>query len=231
MNKKFIGIIVAVVVLTLCCVGGFMLLGNNKIEKEQGTNNKTPSSSVPTDNKTQDNEESKDNEDKNDNTINGSKKVLVVYFSATNNTKSVAEKIAANLNGDTFEIVPADEYTSEDLNYSNPNSRVSKEHDDETLRNVKLKTTKVENWEFYDTVLIGYPIWWQVAAWPVDTFVKSNNFNGKTVIPFCTSASSGLGQSGKLLEAEAIGGNWLEGHRFSSRPSDSDIKAFTDSIN
>ena len=230
MNKKIIGIIVAVVVLIACGVGGFMLLGNNKTEKEQGTNNNTSSSSVTTDDKTQDNEESKDSEDQNDNTTNGPKKVLVVYFSATNNTKSAAEKIAKNLNGDTFEIVPADEYTSEDLNYGNPDSRVSKEHDDETLRNVKLKTTKVDNWDSYDTILIGYPIWWQVAAWPVNTFVESNNFNGKTVIPFCTSASSGLGQSGKLLESVANGGNWLEGKRFSSRPSDSDIKAFTDGI-
>lgn len=231
MNKKVIGMIIVVMVIIVCCVGGFMLLGNNKNKKSQGTNDNIPSSSVTTDDKTQDNEKLEDNDNKNDNTINGSKKVLVVYFSATNHTKSVAEKIALNLNGDTFQIVPEDEYTSEDLNYGNPNSRVSKEHEDESLRNVKLKTTKVDNWDSYDTVLIGYPIWWGVAAWPIDTFVKANNFNGKTVIPFCTSASSGLGQSGELLETEATGGNWLEGHRFSSRPSDSDIKAFTDNIN
>lgn len=219
MNKKIIGTIVAVIVLIVVGVGGFMLLKTN-----------TSHSSLPTDNRTQDSEKLEDNEEKNDNTTNSSKKVLVVYFSATNNTKSVAEKIAENLNGDTFEIVPEDEYTSEDLNYGNPDSRVSKEHDDKSLRNVKLKTTKVDHWDSYDTVLIGYPIWWQVAAWPVDTFVRETNFDGKTVIPFCTSASSGLGQSGKLLEEEATGGNWLEGKRFSSRPSDSDIKAFTDSI-
>lgn len=108
--------------------------------------------------------------------------------------------------------------------------QISKEHNDESLRDVKLKTTKVENWEDYDTVLIGYPIWWGIAAWPVDTFVKANDFNGKTVIPFCTSASSGLGQSGKLLEREANSGDWEDGHRFSERPSDSDIKKWTDSI-
>ena len=82
----------------------------------------------------------------------------------------------------------------------------------------------------YDTVLIGYPIWWGIAAWPVDTFVKANDFNGKTVIPFCTSTSSGLGQSGELLEEEANGGNWLEGHRFRENPSDSDISNFIDSL-
>lgn len=77
---------------------------------------------------------------------------------------------------------------------------------------------------------IGYPIWWGIAAWPVDTFVKANDFNGKTVIPFCTSSSSGLGRSGELLAEEANGGNWLEGHRFRSNPSDSDIQNWTDSL-
>ena len=101
---------------------------------------------------------------------------------------------------------------------------------DKSLRNVELKTTKVDDFDSYDTVLIGYPIWWGIAAWPVDTFVKNNDFTWKTVIPFCTSASSGLGQSGKLLEDEAGSGNWQEGHRFSSSALDSDIKTFTDNI-
>ena len=76
----------------------------------------------------------------------------------------------------------------------------------------------------------GHAIWWGIAAWPVNTFVKENNFNGKTVIPFCTSSSSGLGQSGTLLKQEANTGNWLEGQRFSSNASDADIKNWTDSI-
>lgn len=170
---------------------------------------------------------------KNTNTENakiGDGKTLVVYYSAQNHTKSVAEKIAKNLNADTFEIVPEEVYSTEDLNWTNNNSRVSREHNDESLRDIKLQKDTVENWEDYDTILIGYPIWWGIAAWPVDTFVKANDFNGKTVIPFCTSASSGLGQSGKLLEKEANGGNWLNGHRFNERPSDSDIKLWTDSL-
>lgn len=161
---------------------------------------------------------------------NSNGKILVIYFSATNNTKNVAKKIANNLNADIFEIIPEDEYTSADLNWTNDNSRVSKEHEDESLRNVQLKNTKVENWETYDIVIIGYPIWWGVAAWPVNTFVQSNDFSGKTVIPFCTSASSSLGQSGELLAKLANSGNWLEGYRFSSHPSDDDIKAFTGKI-
>lgn len=104
-------------------------------------------------------------------------------------------------NADLFEIVPTEVYTSDDLNRTNKNSRVSRKHDDESLRDVSLTTTKVENWESYDTVFIGYPIWWAIAAWPVDNFVKDNDFSGKTVIPFATSSSSGMGQSGTLLAA------------------------------
>lgn len=121
-------------------------------------------------------------------------------------------------------------YTSDDLNWSNDNSRVSGEHDNESLRDVKLKNTKVNNWEEFDTVLIGYPIWWGIAAWPINNFVKDNNFDGKTVIPFCTSSSSGLGQSGKILEQIAGSGNWQDGQRFSSSASDSDIQKWTDSL-
>ena len=158
------------------------------------------------------------------------KKVLVVYYSAQNHTKNVALKIANNLNADSFEIIPKKIYTSKDLDWSDDSSRVVKEHDDESLRNVELKNAKVDNWDSYDVVLIGYPIWWGIAAWPVNNFVKDNDFTGKTVIPFCTSASSSLGNSGKLLEDLAGSGNWQEGHRFSSSATESDIKSFTDSI-
>lgn len=164
-----------------------------------------------------------------DNKISGDK-TLVVYYSAQNHTKTVAEKIAENLDADTFEIIPKEKYTSEDLEWTDNDSRVSKEHADESLRNVELISTQIENWNEYDTVLIGYPIWWGIAAWPVDTFVEANSFEGKTVIPFCTSASSGFGQSGKLLAKKADGGNWKEGHRFSSNASDPDIEAWTKSI-
>lgn len=126
-------------------------------------------------------------------------KTLVVYFSATGNTESAANYIAQATGGDLFELEPAEPYTDEDLNYNNDNSRVSREHEDESLRNVELVADTVENWDDYDTVFIGYPIWWGIAAWPVDSFVEANDFTGKTVIPFATSASSGLGQSGKLL--------------------------------
>ena len=143
-------------------------------------------------------------------------KTLVVYYSASGNTERVAKDIAEAAGADLFEIVPTEVYTSEDLNWTNPDSRVSREHDDESLRDVPLTTTEVPDWDSYDTVFIGYPIWWGIAAWPVDTFVKNNDFTGKTVIPFATSSSSGMGQSGSLLADMAGTGEWQEGQRFSS---------------
>ena len=162
--------------------------------------------------------------------VQGNGKTLVVYYSAQNHTKDVAQKVAENLGADLFEIEPKEKYSEDDLDWTDDDSRVTKEHEDTLLRNVELKTTEVENWDQYDTVFIGYPIWWGIAAWPVDTFVKANDFSNKTVIPFCTSASSGLGESGTKLQKEAKGGNWQKGQRFSSSPSDSTIKDWTDSL-
>ena len=149
---------------------------------------------------------------------------LVVYFSATGNTEEAAGYIASLTGGDLFELEPVEPYTSEDLNYSDDNSRVSLEYADESLREVELVADTVENWGDYDTVFIGYPIWWGIAAWPVDNFIEANDFTGKTVIPFCTSSSSGLGQSGKLLAELAGTGDWQEGHRFSSGVSEADVE-------
>lgn len=150
-------------------------------------------------------------------------KIAVVYFSATGTTKNIANYIASELNADTFELIPTNPYTSADLNWTDNSSRVTREHDDPSQRNVELTATAVENWAEYDTVFIGYPIWWGIAAWPVDTFVKANDFTGKTVIPFCTSASSGLGQSGELLAELAGTGDWQEGYRFGVNASQSAV--------
>ena len=156
---------------------------------------------------------------------------LVVYFSATGNTGEAAGYIASITGADVFEIVPADPYTSEDLNWNNPESRVSVEHAQKeagTLQPVPLADATPDNWDSYDTVFIGYPIWWFEAAWPVDTFVQSNDFTGKTVIPFCTSASSDLGESGQLLAELAVAGDWMEGQRFPSGVTQRDVEAWLD---
>ena len=157
-------------------------------------------------------------------------KVLVVYYSASGNTKRVAEEIAASADGDLFEIVPTEVYTSDDLDWTVDDSRVNREHEDESLRDVPLTTTEVENWDEYDTVFLGYPIWWGIAAWPVNNFVKNNDFTGKTVIPFCTSSSSGMGQSGTLLSEMAGSGEWQEGQRFSGSASSSDVSDWVNSL-
>lgn len=157
-------------------------------------------------------------------------KTLVAYYSASGNTRRVAEAIAQAANADLFEIVPTEVYTNEDLNWTNPNSRVSREHDDESLRDVPLTTTEVPDWDSYDTVLLGYPIWWGIAAWPVDIFVKANDFTGRIVIPFATSSSSGMGQSGSLLAEMANGGDWQQGQRFSSGVSEADVQAWVNGL-
>ena len=156
--------------------------------------------------------------------------VLVVYFSASGHTETVANYIAQATGGDVFEITPAEPYTDDDLNWSDENSRVTREHEDESLRDVELTTTAVENWDSYDTVFLGYPIWWGIAAWPVDGFVEANDFTGKTVIPFCTSSSSGLGESGSQLAALAGTGSWQEGQRFRSSAAQEDVAAWVESL-
>lgn len=156
--------------------------------------------------------------------------VLVAYFSASGNTERVAQQIASDLDADTFVITPADPYTSEDLNWNQEGSRVNIEHENESARDIELAQVTPDGWDYYDTVFIGYPIWWGIAAWPVDGFVSGNNFDGKTVIPFCTSTSSGLGQSADLLEQMANGGTWLEGMRFSGNASAANVSEWVDSL-
>lgn len=156
--------------------------------------------------------------------------VLVVYYSATGNTEGVANTIADITGGDLFELEPVEPYTDEDLNYSDENSRVSREHEDESLQNVELTSTTVDNWDSYDTVFIGYPIWWGEAAWPVDSFVENNDFTGKTVIPFATSASSGIGESGQLLADMAGTGDWQEGMRFRSGADEADVQEWVNGL-
>lgn len=164
-------------------------------------------------------------------TVTTTGKTLVVYFSATSTTEGVAQAIADTVGADLFKVVPSDPYTSDDLNWTNNDSRVSREHNDEGLRAVALESTDVDGWDDYDTVFIGYPIWWGIAAWPMSSFVAVNDFTGKTVIPFCTSVSSGIGQSGELLAELAGTGSWLDGQRFSRGSSEADIASWVNGLN
>ena len=157
-------------------------------------------------------------------------RVLVAYFSATGNTEAVAGYIAQATGGDLFEITPADPYTSDDLNWTDENSRVVYEYENPDERDTELASDTPDGWEDYDVVFLGYPIWWYDAAWPVDGFVEANDFTGKTVIPFCTSSSSGLGESGSRLAELAGAGDWLEGQRFPSSASQADVEAWVDGL-
>lgn len=190
---------------------------NNSSEPSESSQPSAPSSTEPSDSS------------KPTDTADG--RTLVVYYSASGNTERVAKDIAAATNADLFEIEPAQPYTDADLNWTNSDSRVSREHDDESLRNVPLKTTEVADWDSYDTVFIGYPIWWGIAAWPVDNFVKENDFGGKTVIPFATSSSSDMGESGTLLKEMAGTGDWHEGHRFPSGASEEMVRDWVAELN
>ena len=155
--------------------------------------------------------------------------VLVAYYSAQGHTESVANTLADELNADTFVITPTQPYTREDLNYNNDDSRVSTEHLDEN-RHVELETITPDNFDSYNTILIGYPIWWANAAWVIDDFVTENDFSGKTVIPFCTSASSPLGESGTLLADMAGTGDWQEGIRFSSSVDEEEVRQWANEL-
>lgn len=189
------------------------------------------SSSSNNDNKNVNNTAESDSNVADDTTAAASNgKTLVVYYSATGNTKNVAETITQVTGGDLFEIEPKEPYTDDDLDWTNDDSRVSREHEDESARDVELTSTEVPDWDSYDTVYIGYPIWWGIAAWPVDGFVKANDFTGKTVVTFCTATSSGIGQSGDLLEEMAGTGNWISGERFRSGATEDDIRAWIDGL-
>lgn len=159
------------------------------------------------------------------------KKAVVVYFSGSGNTKRVAELVANETGAAIFELVPKNPYTEDDLNWRDENSRVQKEHNDTSLQNIELNSTSVPDWESYDTVLFGYPLWWREAAWPVNNFVKGNDFSGKTVIPFCTSTSDGIGDSGSKLAQMAGTGTWQEGMRFSENDDESSIRDWAMSLN
>ena len=221
---------IAAVLLTFIMAIGLMAGCGASNTNQSASNNDSHSTSTNQSGNEEADTNSENTTDTTENTSTGNGKTLVVYYSASGNTKDVAEKIAKITEADLFEIEPVEPYTDDDLDWTDDDSRVSREHDDESLRDVELVTTTVDNWDSYDTVYIGYPIWWGIAAWPVDNFVKENDFTGKTAIPFCTAATSGIGDSGNLLEEMTGTGDWKEGERFHGGASESDISSWIDSL-
>lgn len=154
--------------------------------------------------------------------------VLVVYFSATRTTKGVAEKIAAITGGDLYEIKAAQEYTEADLDWNDSSSRTTKEQNDSSIRpEIGSESVSLDG---YSTIYIGYPIWWGEEPRIMDTFVESCSFDGITVIPFCTSSSSGIGRSGQNLADNAGSGNWLDGRRFGAGTTEDEVKSWIEEL-
>ncbi len=152
-------------------------------------------------------------------------RTLVIYFSATGTTKGVAEKIASVTGSDLYEIVPKETYTDADLNYNDSGTRATREQNDPDAR-PEFETIDLDIENNYSTVFLGYPIWWGQEPRIMDTFVESYDFSGITVIPFCTSGSSGIGNSGRNLSEKAGSGRWLDGNRFSGSVSEDDLKSW-----
>ena len=150
--------------------------------------------------------------------------IAVIYFSATGTTKGVAEKIAAAENADVYEILAAKNYTSDDLNYNDSNSRTTKEQNDKNVR-PEIASEKIDI-SGYSKIYIGYPIWWGEEPRIMDIFVESYDFGNIVMIPFCTSGGSGIGRSGSNLAENAGSGDWKDGDRLQSSISDSELQAW-----
>ncbi len=149
-------------------------------------------------------------------------KSLVAYFSATGNTKKLAENLAEAAGADLFEIVPQIPYTDEDLDWQNSRSRSSVEMGDRTAR--PGVRDKVQNMDEYDTLYVGFPIWWYIAPKIINTFLEQYDLSGKTVVPFATSGSSGMGSTNRYLTPSCMGAKLLAGRRFSGQATEQDLK-------
>lgn len=149
-------------------------------------------------------------------------KNLVTYFSATGTTAKVAQNLAKAIDADLYEIEPAVPYTAADLDWTNKQSRSSKEMSDKSPRPA-IKATALDLTQ-YDTVFVGFPIWWYVAPTLINTFLEQHDWSGKTVIPFATSGSSGMGQTNAELEPSCKGAVLKEGKRFAANASETELK-------
>ena len=218
----FTALMVFTMVLSLTACGGTNSNGTaNKQENEaQNTSEETADTAASNTDSADESTSAEDTSDHAD--------ILVAYFSATGTTKGVAERIAAVTGGDLYEILAADPYTSDDLNYNDRSSRSTSEQNDKKAR-PKIGSEDI-SLEGYTTIYLGFPIWWGEEPRILDTFVEKYSFEGITVIPFCTSGGSGIGRSGPNMEALAGSGTWLEGKRFSGNVSEADLQSWINGL-
>lgn len=157
------------------------------------------------------------------------KKTLVVYFSATGTTKILAEKIAKEADADLFEIEPLVPYTQSDLDWTDENSRCTIEMKKDKSIRPEIKN-KVQNIEQYDTIYVGFPIWWYVAPTIINSFLEQYNFKDKEIIPFATSGGSDMGDTNKELSPSCVGAKLIEGRRFSQDVSSTELRNWIDDL-
>ena len=154
--------------------------------------------------------------------------ILVAYFSCTNNTKGIAQKIADATGGELYEILPSQPYTQEDLAYGNSSCRANNEQNSVTAR--PAISGSVQDMAKYEVVYLGYPIWWSKAPKIIYTFLESYEFAGKTIVPFCTSGGSPIDGSLPEIQALATDATWLSGRRFDSSATSAQITTWTDGL-
>lgn len=228
MKEKRIGLFLRIF-LCMVLVFGLTACGSEKADNTANTQPDVKEASQDADKKETDlNTPESSKEDAGKQETGQGKDTLVVYFSATGTTKGVAEKIAAVTDADMYEIVPAEPYSSADLDWNDDDSRTTTEMNDKNAR-PEIGSGDV-SLEGYSRVYIGYPIWWGDAPRIMSTFVEKYDFEGKTVIPFCTSGGSGIGMSGDNLKEQAGSGNWLAGDKLDSDISEEELKTWINGL-
>ena len=219
-TKSIIILIIAIIVIIVGV--GILLINSNKLNNAN-TNNLNSTANI---NESEDNQNNTDIANAENTGTSNNKNIAVIYFSATGNTKKVAGYIKDLTGGDLIEIVPKEKYTDDDLNYSNGNSRATMEQNDSSAR---PQIENSINTDSYDVIFLGYPIWWGDAPRIILTFLDESNLSGKTVIPFCTSGSSGINTSVNYFKNNYKNINWLDGKRLSV--SESEVKAWVNGLN
>lgn len=219
MNKKILYLIIIFIVIIAVSIGIFFRINN--------TNNEN-ANEIKVNNENVTTEESSSTENDENIEISSNNNILITYFSATGTTKNIAEYIADETNGNLVEIVPKEKYSSDDLNYNNNDCRANREQNDNSSRPEIENNINFEN---YDIVFVGYPIWWGNVPKIILTLLDTYNLEGKTVIPFCTSGGSGINQSENTLKAYNTNIKWLEGKRFSSSSTKTEVSAWIKGLN
>ena len=223
MNKKIITLIIAIIIIVVAGIGFWYMSSHNK---EESTDNSSTNANTNSNINSNTNENVEENT--NDNQTTNDKKIAVIYFSATGTTKKVAEYIKNTTGGDIIEIVPKENYTDSDLNYGNDNSRANKEQNNSKAR---PEISNNINTDSYDVIYLGYPIWWGDVPKIILTFLDSHNLDGKMIIPFCTSGSTGISGSLSTLKNYNKNVNWIDGTRFSSSTTQDEVTNWIKGLN